>query len=287
MRITIFYNDDIYYSIFIHYYIYSMTAYWLNEPTQLFNVTAITDVFPMQSSSYEERMNALSRLIIVVSIIGYFLTRNSLMILYGIVSVMFLSGYYYINASSNCTTKDKCKGNIENFTDLTSMEQNNIVGYVEPNENELKDAALFEKDESIEKREHEQVMKYDYKHGTPKNPFSNVLLTQIVDVPNRRPAPPAFNATISANITNNIKKAIQMLNPGIRNINNKLFGSKWDEFQLDKANRAFYTMPNSQVVNAQDAFAKYLYDDLKYSSHLDTPEGAIARTQNTSRWIMM
>jgi hypothetical protein len=113
------------------------------------------------------------------------------------------------------------------------------------------------------------------------------LLTQINDEPDRKAAPPAFNPDCDEDITKNVKRAVQMMNPGIKNTNKQLFGDLWQQFQLDQSNRVFYSTPNTRVANDQGAYAQYLYNDMKYSGKLSTPEGAIARVQDNWRWIMM
>jgi hypothetical protein len=113
------------------------------------------------------------------------------------------------------------------------------------------------------------------------------LLTQINDEPDRKAAPPAFNPDCDEDITKNVKRAVQMMNPGIKNTNKQLFGDLWQQFQLDQSNRVFYSTPNSKICNDQGAYAQYLYNNMKYSGKLSTPEGAIARVQDNWRWIMM
>jgi hypothetical protein len=63
---------------------------------------------------------------------------------------------------------------------------------------------------------------YLFKEGTKKNPFSNVLLTQITDEPNRKSAPPSFNVDVDEDITQNVKRSVQMMNPSIKNTNKQL-----------------------------------------------------------------
>jgi hypothetical protein len=131
------------------------------------------------------------------------------------------------------------------------------------------------------------VLNDEFKEGNKRNPFSNVLLTQINDDPERKSAPPSFNVDVDEDITKNIKKTVQMLNPGIKNTNKQLYGDLWENFQLDQSNRVFYSTPNTRVENDQGAFAQFLYNDLKYSGKESTAEGAIARVQDNWRWIMM
>ena len=78
------------------------------------------------------------------------------------------------------------------------------------------------------------VLSSDFKEGTKKNPFSNLLLTEINDEPNRNAAPPAFNVDVDEDITKSVKKSVQMMNPGIKNTNKQLFGDLWEQFQLSR-----------------------------------------------------
>jgi len=130
------------------------------------------------------------------------------------------------------------------------------------------------------------VLKTEFKEGNRKNPFSNVLLTQITDDPERKSAPPAFNPDVEEDITKNVKKAVQFMNPGIKNTNKQLYSSLWDEFELTQSNRAFYSTPNTRVENDQSAFAQFLYNDLKYSGKESTPEGAITRVMDSYRYTL-
>ena len=104
------------------------------------------------------------------------------------------------------------------------------------------------------------VLKSEFKEGNRKNPFSNVLLTQIADQPNRKSAPPAFNVDVEEQTTRDIKKTVQMLNPGIKNTDKQLFGDLWQNFELDQSNRVFYSTANTRVEPGdQSSYARYLY----------------------------
>jgi hypothetical protein len=50
----------------------------------------------------------------------------------------------------------------------------------------------------------DNVLKSEFKEGNKKNPFSNVLLTQIGDNPERKSAPPSFNVDVDEDITKNL-----------------------------------------------------------------------------------
>ena len=121
----------------------------------------------------------------------------------------------------------------------------------------------------------EEVVRTEFQEGTKKNPFSNVLLTQINDEPNRKAAPPSFNP----------KKAIQYLNPGIKNTNKQLFGDLYTRFELDNSNRLFYSTANTRVANDQGAFGEFLYGNMP-SAKESTPEGNLQREKDNYRYIL-
>jgi hypothetical protein len=131
----------------------------------------------------------------------------------------------------------------------------------------------------------DEVVRDEFKEGNKRNPFSNVLLTEIMDDPKRKAAPPAFNPDIEEDITKNIKKSVQFMNPGIKNTNKQLYGDLYERWELDQSDRVFYSTANTRVANDQGAFGKYLYGYMP-SSHDSTSEGALARTQDAYRYTL-
>ena len=108
----------------------------------------------------------------------------------------------------------------------------------------------------------ESTLKENFYTTNKKNPLSNVLLTEIMDNPERKSAPPSFNPDVYEDITKSTKQTVQMLNPGIKNTNKQLFSSLTDNFYLDQSNRSFFSNPNTKIPNDQGAFADFLYGDM-------------------------
>ena len=52
------------------------TPFWTNDPSVLFNKDSITQLWPNQKMTNEAKMNAVSRLVILLTILGFILTRN-------------------------------------------------------------------------------------------------------------------------------------------------------------------------------------------------------------------
>jgi hypothetical protein len=132
----------------------------------------------------------------------------------------------------------------------------------------------------------QSVLNSEFKDGNKKNPFSNVLLTQIMDDPERKSAPPAFNVDVSEDITKNVKRSVQLMNPGIKNTNRQLYNSLWDKFELDQSDRLFYSTPNTRVEPGnQSAFGQWLYGTMP-SAKESTPEGNMQRYKDNYRYTL-
>jgi hypothetical protein len=242
--------------------------FWTNEPTILFNKEYIFELWPTTNMCYEQKLNAISRLIILITILGYILTMSQRVLVIGFITLIGI--FILFNMRKQKITKDIINEGFLNSIEVnkeTEFDKNNNSSYVNP-------VTL------------DNVLKSEFKEGTKKNPFSNVLLTQINDEPDRKSAPPSFNVSVDEDITKNVKRAVQMLNPGIKNTNKQLYGDLWQQFELDQSNRAFFSTANTRVENDQSAYAQYLYNDLKYSAKESTPEGAIARVQDNYRYTL-
>ena len=239
-------------------------SFWTNEPTILFNKEYIFELWPTTDMCYEQKLNAITRLVILITILGYILTMSKRVLLVGVVTLVVI--FVLFKMRKEKVTKEMVN---EGFKVISreSKEQGD-PSFVNP-------VTL------------ESVLKSEFKEGTKKNPFSNVLLTQIEDDPERKSAPPSFNVSVDEDITKNVKRSVQMMNPSIKNTNKQLFGDLWQQFELDQSNRVFYSTPNTNVQPGDQAsFSQYLYGNMP-SAKESTPEGAFARVQDNWRWQMI
>ena len=129
----------------------------------------------------------------------------------------------------------------------------------------------------------EKHLKSDFEKNTKKNPFANVLLTDIGDNPTRKAAPPAFNPQVYEDITKSTKKMVQNINPGIKNTNEQLFGDLGENFYLDQSMRIFNSTANTKIPNDQGAFADYLYGNMPSCRDGD----AFACVQDNQRYLLI
>lgn len=237
--------------------------FWVNEPTILFNKEYILELWPTQGMCYEQKLNSVSRLIILLTILGYILTMSKRVIAVGILTLLLI--YVLYSTRKQKITKDMLE-NFEISDQPNKMVNDKPSSYINP-------VTL------------DAVLRTEFKEGNKKNPFSNVLLTQINDDPERKAAPPAFNVDVDEDITKNVKRTVQMLNPGIKNTNKQLFGDLWQKFQLDQSNRVFFSTPNTRVTNDQGAFSQFLYGWMP-SAKESTPEGNMQRYADAYRYTL-
>ena len=232
-----------------------MTAiqFWTNEPTILFNKEYMFELWPTSDMCYEQKLNAITRLVILITILGYVSTTSTRILVVGALTLAVIFGLFKMRKQK--ITKEMLN---EGFTTVE------VTGEPVPLDT---------------------ILKTDFKQGNKKNPFSNVLLTQIGDEPDRKSAPPSFNVDVDEDITKNVKRSIQMMNPGIKNTNKQLFGDLYQEQQLDNFSRQLYSTPNTRVENDGISYAKFLYGDMP-SAKESTPDGNMQRVKDNFRYTL-
>jgi len=213
--------------------------FWINEPSILLNKDYILQVWPSSKMSYEEKLNAISRLVIILTVLGFVLTMNKSILLIGVVTLVVIFAMYKMRKQK--VTKDMLDGSKEGFSGIDVKNQQETI----INPDTLK-----------------SYLKSEFMPVNKKNPLGNVLLTEIMDNPTRKPAPPSFNTEVYEDINVSTKKMVQSLNPGIKNTNKQLYGDLGEQFEFDQSQWSFYSTPNTKIPNDQGAFADYLYGDM-------------------------
>lgn len=235
-----------------------MTAqFWTNDPTILLNKNYIFDLWPTSKMEFEEKLNAITRLVILLSLLGFVATMSLRMLIIGFITLLSIFILYKMQKP-----KINAKMLTEGFNN-----QNTI-------------STIYSSPVPLE-----SALKSDFKMGNIKNPFSNVLLTDIADDPQRKPAPPSFNPDVDEDIVRTTKKMVQELNPGIKNAQKQLFGDLYNNFEFDQSNRVFYSNANTKVANDQGAFGKFLYGYMP-SGKESNADGALARVQDNYRYTL-
>lgn len=244
----------------------SSYIFWLNDPSILLNKEYIYQLWPTSKMSTEEKLNAISRLVILMTILGFIFTMSFKILIVGILTIIAIL-LLYKNRKQKLVKGMLTEG-------MTSMEKFN--GYnsslnVPNNQTIINPETL------------ETFLKSEFQETSKKNPLGNVLLTQIMDEPDRLPAPPSFNTEVYEDINNKTKKMVQMLNPGIKNSSKQLYGDLWQNFTFDQQQWAYYSMPNTKVCSDQGAFSQFLYGNMPSAKEGDP----FALLQDNQRYLLI
>lgn len=213
------------------------------------------EIFPTNKMSFERKVNSIIRLVVLLSLIGFLITRSVTFVVAGIVTVGAIIILYYYQKNKE----------IKEIKKSESASTAVVEGFEEINN----------------EKEMDTLMEHQYVKTTKSNPLSNVVLTEYTEDPLRKPASPAFNPVVADNITSSIKKAVQSMNPTIDNTNQQLFGGLYNQFDLDQSNRAFYSTAITTIPNDQGAYASFLYGTMP-SGKLDSEQ----RVKDNLRYLL-
>jgi hypothetical protein len=243
------------------------TPFWSNDPTILFNKDNVLQLWPTANLTFEAKLNAISRIVIVLSILGFLFTRKTHFLIIGLITLAIVVSLYKFR-------KNKIVKSLTQQEGFQVNNPNGLIGSIASSATTTNPVTL------------ETLLRSDFHPTTKKNPFGNVLLTDIMDTPDRKAAAPSFNPDVYDDINASVKKQTQMLNPGIKNTNKQLYGDLKDNYDLDNSMMRFYSTANTRVTSDQNSFANYLYGSM-YSAKESTPEGAMMRVKDNYRYILI
>lgn len=192
---------------------------WYKEPYELFKIRSIRDFYPNEDNTLEEKLNNITRLMILLTIIGVVIMREKSIKLVITTLMMGVIVVIYYNHEKKTMIQYDTQNIQENFTNPEYYKQTKDR-YTIPKKN---------------------------------NPYMNVLLTDIKDNPRRKKAAILYNSEVKKETETAVKS----------NLDKKLFRSMDDDINFDIAQRQFYSMPNTQIPNNQDEFAKFCYGNMR------------------------
>ena len=217
--------------------------FWVENPNVLFQPKYLYEIFPVETMSYNQKLNAVTRLIIILTIIGFLFVRNLRILCIGAVCILAIFLLQYTqNRNDTLKSKEGFDAQLENLgVDAPAQAVINAFATDDPSK--------------VGTREFFDAPRVN-------NPYNNVLITDIVDNPNKLPAPPAYYPETEKEILDKTKEAIQKMNPTFPDMTDKLFASLDDHFEFEQSARQFYSNPATTVPNDQGAFAAFCYGEM-------------------------
>ena len=141
-----------------------MTNFWLENPNILLNKNYLTEIWPNNDFDLARKLNAITRIIIIMAILGYFLTKSIYIPVSAIVSLVVLVIIYKSKKETKAQTKEGFLSN------------------------------------SVQKNELNKILEKEFTMPTKKNPVMNVLMTEYSENPQRKAAAPAYNEVVEEEI---------------------------------------------------------------------------------------
>jgi len=183
----------------------------------------ITQLWPTASMSGVDKLNAITRLVILLVILGFIVSRSMKYIVAGVITLAIIAVYYQYGQKTSAK---------EAFKKAVVKE-----GFTSP--------AVYK---AAEKR---------FVAPTNANPMMNVMLPELNGNPDRKPAAPSFNKIVEKSINDKVKEN------AVKDVKDpRLFRGINNELDLELSMRNFYTTANTTVPNDQEGFAEFCYGDM-------------------------
>jgi len=147
-------------------------TFWINNPTILFNKEQIFDIIPRGNNSIDANLNAMTRLILIISIVGYIYNPSPRILISFFVSIVVIILYHKFKHNDNVNHKNQI----------------------------LK--------EGFDNPEFYKEIKQDFTNPTPLNPLMNVMIPEIKYNPDRKEAAPAFVPEVEKEINEAFKSTL-------------------------------------------------------------------------------
>lgn len=212
--------------------------FWSDNPNILLHKEYIFEFFPTEDMTLEQKLNSVSRLVILLTILGFLFTQNVRLFISFIIIMVFIFLFYTYQIKENSKNdfkKVSLEKQTENFENPSTalLHQKNI-----------------------------QIPTDVFDKTTPENPFSNVLITDYDYNPNKKPAAPSYNEKVNNDILTQAKELVKHSNPDQPDIADKLFRGLGEQLEFEQSLRQFHSNPSTTIPNDQTGFAEFCYGEM-------------------------
>ena len=210
----------------------TVVPFWSNNPNVLLNSDSLFELFPTEDMSFEQKLNAVSRTVVLLTLVTFLYTKSTHILLVGAVSLFFVYLLFKHKSAEKDEIQQKKEGFGERNLDATTPAQ-----------------ALYKVETPTEV----------FQRPDAGNPFGNVLPTDYLYNPKRKPAPPSGNSNVAADIVEQAKQFVRNANPDQPYITEKLFKDLGDEYVFEQSLRPFHSTASTTIPNDQQSFSEFCY----------------------------
>ena len=195
------------------------------------------EFYPIDTMSYEQKLNAITRTIFILTAVSFLFSKNIRLLVIGIITFIAIYVLHHFH--------EKEKDKRESKRIASSLKEN------------------FESPALDYLKENNMPIPTDvFDNPDSSNPFGNVMVTDYDYKPNKRPAPPANNKIVQDEILEQAKRAVSEANPDHPDIADKLFNDMGSNLEFEQSLRPFHSNPNTAIPNDQTAFAEFCYGSM-------------------------
>jgi hypothetical protein len=213
--------------------IQNIIPFWSENPNVLLNNEFMFEFFPVENMSFEQKLNAISRTVILLTMMTFLYTKSIRILIIGGISLFFI----FMLHKSKKVEKDEINKKKEGF-----YQSDDSDSPADP----FKNADLTNV----------------FREPDSANPFGNVLVTDYIYDPKRKPAPPAFNQKVNDDIVEKAKEVVRNANPDQPDITEKLFQDLGDQYVFEQSLRPFHTTASTTIPNDQQSFSEFCYGSM-------------------------
>jgi hypothetical protein len=139
--------------------------FWSEDPNILFNQNYILEFFPTETMTYNQKLNAVSRTVIFLSIVSFLFNQNIRLLFISALVLGSIYALFVYRSREEMKSRSKMSNEKEGFEDAAVAYLNQQQIPIDPNV---------------------------FLQPTSTNPMGNVLMTDYDFNPNKQPAPPSF-----------------------------------------------------------------------------------------------
>lgn len=214
--------------------------FWGQDPNVLFE--SRFEFYPMENMSFNKKLNALSRTVIILTFLLFIFTRQFRLLfacLFTLISIYVIHQSHIFNEGFSDSENDQIRYNQEI---VNSENKSPVLDLIRQNQIPISNDI--------------------FQLPTSKNPFSNILITDILENPGKKPAPPNDNPMVKSDILVRAKQLVQEANPEQPDITEKLFQDINEKLNFEQSLRSFNSTPGTTIPNDQSAFAEFCFGSM-------------------------
>lgn len=213
--------------------------FWASDPNIILDKKYVFEFFPVETMSYNQKLNSITRMVLILSLVTFIITKNMRMFIISGLTVGSIFFLHKFHTEKTIRTHLKMKEGMKTFEEGFDNTENDYRSNV---------ARPISKDK--------------FQPPTSTNPFANVMINDYDYNPNKKPAAPSSNPTVNVEIMKQAKRLVDEANPDQPDISDKLFKDLGEHLSFEQSMRQFISMPSTTIPNDQGAFADFCYGDM-------------------------